>query len=81
VKLRVRLFAVARQLAGTDQVTLEVPEPCTAGQLRLALSDQVPALRDVLPRILLAVDSDYVQPDAVIPANAEVACIPPVSGG
>ena len=81
MKLKVRLFAVARQLAGADQITLDVPDPCTANQLREILAREVPALEAVLPQILLAVDSDYVQGNTVIPSDAEVACIPPVSGG
>ena len=81
MKLRIRLFAVARQLAGADEVILDVAEPCTANQLREVLAREVPALEAILPQILLAVDSDYVQGDAAIRPGAEVACIPPVSGG
>jgi molybdopterin converting factor subunit 1 len=81
VKVDVRLFAVARDLAGTDLISLELPTGSTVSQLRAQLSTEVHALASVLPHILIAVGSEYVRDDAIIPAGTEVACIPPVSGG
>jgi sulfur-carrier protein len=81
VKVRVRLFAVARELAGADEVEVELPSPGNAEQLRNALAEQVPALATVMRQVLLAVNSEYVQGETLIPAGAEIACIPPVSGG
>ncbi len=81
MRVRVRLFAVAKQLAGTDEVTLEVPEGSTLAKLRLALAAEVPAIASVLPHILFAAGSEYVTDDSLVPANGELACIPPVSGG
>jgi len=81
VKVRVRLFAVAKQLAGTDEITLDVPEGTTLGKLRLALAAEVPAIASVLPHILFAVGSEYVGDESLVPASGELACIPPVSGG
>lgn len=81
MNLRVRLFAVARELAGTDAVVVEVPEPCTVAQLRGALAAGVPALATILPHVLFAVGSEYARDDETLTAGADVACIPPVSGG
>lgn len=81
MKVDVRLFAVARDLAGTDLISLELPTGSTVSQLRAQLSTEVHALASVLPHILIAVGSEYVRDDAIIPAGTEVACIPPVSGG
>jgi molybdopterin converting factor subunit 1 len=81
VNVRVRFFAVARELAGADQVELSVEEPCTVAGLRRTLAGRFPALEQVLPHVLFAVDSNYVRDDSPLAAGCEVACIPPVSGG
>ena len=81
MKIRIRMFAVARQLAGQEAIELEVPPECTVLQLRQRLAAAVPALAPVLPSILFAIGSEYAQDDWPIPENIEVACIPPVSGG
>jgi molybdopterin converting factor subunit 1 len=81
VKVCVRLFAVAKDLAGSDSVWLELPEGATVAQLRERLAAEMPALATVLPQVLFAVGSDYARDDTVISRTSEVACIPPVSGG
>lgn len=79
--LRIKLFAIARQRLGRDQVEITLAGSPTAAELRRALADQFPALADVLPHIRIAVNSSYASDSTVIPAGAEVALIPPVSGG
>jgi molybdopterin converting factor subunit 1 len=81
VKLRVKLFAVARQRAGSDWVEIELPDETTVRQLRGALADQYPPLAELLPHVRFAVNNDYAADTQPIPAAAEVAIIPPVSGG
>jgi molybdopterin converting factor subunit 1 len=81
VKIRVRLFAVAKELSRQDAVVLDLPEGSTVKQLRGQLAEHVPALAAVLPRVLFAVGTDYAADDTILSANDEVACIPPVSGG
>ncbi len=43
--VRLRLFALARQLAAADTIEVELPEPATIGQLRAQLAAACPALR------------------------------------
>jgi molybdopterin converting factor small subunit len=81
MNVRVRLFAVAKEAAGRDEISLELPEGATVAELRGALSGAVPKLTAVLPHVLFSIGSDYARDDSVIPAGADVACIPPVSGG
>ena len=45
------------------------------------LAAQVPALAGILPQVLFAVGSNYVPDATKLSVDAEVACIPPVSGG
>ncbi len=79
--LSIKLFAIARQRLGRDQVEVALADPATAADLRRALAEQVPSLADVLPHIRIAVNSSYAADSTVIPPGAEVALIPPVSGG
>ena len=80
--VRVRLFAVARQRVGQEELQIEVPAAApTVADLRAALRERYPSLADVLPHVKVAVNSDYATDAAPLPAAAEVALIPPVSGG
>lgn len=79
--LPIKLFAIARQRLGRDQVEVTLPDAATVADLRRVLVEQFPALADVLPHIRIAINSSYATDWAVIPAGAEVALIPPVSGG
>ncbi len=81
MNLRIKLFAIARQRLGRDEVDVKLPDSATIADLRRALVEQFPALADVLPHIRVAVNSSYANDATVIPAGAEVALIPPVSGG
>lgn len=74
MELTVRLFAGLRERAGADSVTVELPDGATAGDLLAAM--------DLAPRAcIVAVDREYVPAEHVLDAGAEVALIPPVSGG
>ena len=81
MKVRVRLFAVARQVAGRDSVELDLPEGATIAQLREQLGAQVPQLSGIVAQMMFAVDVQYANDQTRIPPGADVACIPPVSGG
>jgi len=81
VRIQVRLFAIAKQVAGCDSVELELPDGATIGQLRSRLSVQIPQLASLVPRMMFAIDTEYAHDDAAIPPDSDVACIPPVSGG
>ena len=79
--VRVKLFAVAKDLAGSDCVAVELPDQATVGQLRMALAAQYPQLAQLSRQVLFAVEMQYVADSATVPPQAEVACVPPVSGG
>ena len=79
--VQVRLFAVARELAGTGQIDVDLPPSATVAMLRQAIAEGVPALAPLLPAFLMAMNSEYVRDDAKVVPGAELAIIPPVSGG
>jgi sulfur-carrier protein len=81
MKVRVKLFAVAKQTAGADSVDLDVAEGATVAAVRDALVERLPALSVVKRHLMFAVNADYAADSRVVASNDEVACIPPVSGG
>ena len=79
--VRVKLFAIARQLTGVETVAVELPDGGTVGELRAALASQYSSLAPMMRLMMVAVDTDYASDETIIRADAEVALIPPVSGG
>ena len=81
MEIRVRLFAMARQLAGRDTIVLDLPRTAMVRDLRARLVEQCPALSRIVPQSLIAVNSEYAGDEFVLGGATEVGCIPPVSGG
>lgn len=75
-----RLFAHLRELAGTGRVELDARD--VAGVIDEACRRFGPRFRDGVRGAAIWVDGEpLVAPDAPITPGAEVALIPPVSGG
>ena len=81
MRIDVRLFAVARQRIGSATLAVDLPEHATVADLRRSLAESAPALADILPKLMIAVDSEYADDDRELSPGSEVAIIPPVSGG
>jgi molybdopterin synthase catalytic subunit len=81
VRVNILYFAAARERAGVSHEALELPEGATAAQALAAACERHPALQAVAGKLRIAVDQDFAQPDRKLREGAEVALIPPVSGG
>lgn len=79
--IEILYFASLSDLMGKDSETLQLAEGATAAQMLDALEEQSPALKSFDRRFRVAVNQTFVELDSVIPEGAEVAFIPPVSGG
>jgi molybdopterin converting factor small subunit len=79
--VRVIMFAAARDAAGDGEVSLEVGDDATVFDVELALIAKVPGLAEILSHSRWAVNAAFSPKDAMLPKDAEVALIPPVSGG
>lgn len=79
--VHVRLFARARDLAGADLLRVELPDGATVAGLRRRLAADHPALASLLERSALAVENEFAEDSLVLSGDAEVALLPPVSGG
>ena len=80
-RARVRLFARAKDLAGAEAVEVELPAGATVGDLRRRLAEAKPALTSLLGRSAVAVNDEFANDNMVLPPDAAVALLPPVSGG
>lgn len=81
MRIRVRLFAIQRELAGTREVALEVPEGATIADAWDALVARYPALAPGRDFVRFARNGSYADATTTVADGDEVAMIPPVSGG
>jgi molybdopterin converting factor subunit 1 len=79
--MKVRLFARARDLAGADSIDVDLPAGATVGELRRRIGQACPTLAGLLAKSALAVNDEFADDALTVPVNAEVALLPPVSGG
>lgn len=80
--MRVRLFAVLRERAGSDSIELELTEGATVADALAELSGLSP-LAELLQRmpVRMAVNRAYASPETRLDPGDELALIPPISGG
>ena len=81
MRIRVRLFARQRELAGTREVTLDLAVGATIEDAWVAVAARVPAIASGRPFVRFARNGDYADADTPLADGDEVACIPPISGG
>lgn len=79
--VRVKLFAAARDIIGSEETALSLPEKSTAKSAVNSLIQQHPKLEQWRKYLRVAVNWEYVSTDQELNNNDEVAIIPPVSGG
>ena len=79
--IRVRLFAIVKDLAKRDEVLVQLPEGAALYQAVEKLLIDFPQIAPVMKRAALAVNLSYAPPDTMLHDGDEVAIIPPVSGG
>jgi MoaE-MoaD fusion protein len=81
VRIRVRLFAVQRELAGTRELALALPEGATIEDAWRAVVAQYPMLARGRASVRFARNGAYAEPRVRLEDLDELAFIPPVSGG
>jgi molybdopterin converting factor subunit 1 len=82
MEVEVRLFAMLRERAGSDSVTVDVPDGATVRQALDAVGREhgLGELIAAMP-VVMAVNREYAGEDDTLAAGDELALIPPVSGG
>lgn len=81
MRVAVKLFAIARERAGTAQAWVELTPDATVTDALDELGRCFPKLPLVLTRAMVAVNREYAERTHVLRDGDELAVIPPVSGG
>jgi molybdopterin synthase catalytic subunit len=81
VRVRIRLFAIQRELAGTRDLALELADGSTVADAWDGLVARFPALEPGRSFVRFARNGAYAAADTELAEGDEVAMIPPVSGG
>jgi len=81
MNVTVLLFAQAREKSGASQIELELGEGGRVSDAIAALERAHPGLAALRPHLAYAVDGVLVRGDAPLRPGAELALLPPVSGG
>jgi molybdopterin converting factor subunit 1 len=81
MNVRVKLFAVAKELVGCDELVVDVTHSATIADLRRVIAAEFPALGNVVSHALWAIDAEYADDNTTLNGKSDIALIPPVSGG
>ena len=81
MKIRLLAFASAGDALGASEMDLEMPDGSRVADLRERLDRDHPKLAPLWPRLAVAVDGRVSPPETPLTDGAEVALLPPVSGG
>ncbi|MCH7782294.1 MoaD/ThiS family protein [candidate division KSB1 bacterium] len=83
MKIKLRFFAICRELAGQEYATIDLPESCDRERLHNEIGTLFPRLSELLPQVAIALNNEYAPRDGNLKLNDgdEISLIPPVSGG
>lgn len=80
-KVEILFFATLRDKAGAKRAELEIPDGISVGELKEKLFEKFPDLPKNKANLLVAINKEYAFDTEKVPAGAEIALFPPVSGG
>ncbi len=81
IRVRLLLFAVLRDIAGSFESDLVLREGSTPADVWQQLRERHPELASYAAPPMTAINMEYVSPDTILRDGDELAFIPPVSGG
>jgi molybdopterin synthase catalytic subunit len=81
MRIRLLAFASASDALGAPERELELADGARVGDLKRELGVRFPALAPLLARLAVAIDGEIAGDALPLAEGAEVALLPPVSGG
>jgi molybdopterin converting factor subunit 1 len=81
VKVRLRFFAVLKDVVGQDEIEKDVPDGTTARGLLDTMVTEFPKLGRYADVTQVAVNHELVDSEYKVEPEDEIAFLPPVSGG
>jgi len=80
-RVKILFFATIRDRAGMKSLEIDIPADLTIQGLKEKLATDYPNLKESMHSVLITINREYAFDEAAVPANAEIALFPPVSGG
>ena len=77
MKIRVQFFAQLRDLAGTDELDVDLPEGSSVGDLLEKIYSQISSLRAHDKSILVGAGVEFVDRNYKLKAGDEISIMPP----
>jgi molybdopterin converting factor small subunit len=81
MRVRVHFYSQLRDLAGGEQLDLNLPDKTTVNDLLEKIYQQTPALRSRDKSILVGAGVEFVDRSYTIKPGDEISIMPPVQGG
>jgi MoaD family protein len=79
--LKVRLFAILKDVVGERDITITVPSGVTVSYLNNEILKKYPQLSSFSNKFVTSVNCKVTSGDTIISSSDEIALLPPVSGG
>lgn len=79
--IKVLFFASCRDLVGTSEQAVVLPDGATVQDLIAQIASEHARFVAMTPSLMVSVNQDYQNRDTILQDGDEVAFIPPVSGG
>jgi len=79
--LKVRLFAILRDVVGQREISISVPSGVTVRYLNNEILKKYPQLNSFSNKFVTSVNYKVTSGDTIITSSDEIALLPPVSGG
>jgi molybdopterin converting factor subunit 1 len=80
-KIKVRLFAILREMVGEREITITVPTGITVSYLNNEILKKYPQLKSFGNKFVTSVNCKVTSEDTIITSKDKIALLPPVSGG
>ena len=80
-KIKVKLFAILRELVGEREITITVPTGITVNHLNDEILKKYPQLNSFSNKFVTSVNCKVTSGDTIISSKDQIALLPPVSGG
>lgn len=78
--INILCFGITKDIIGTFQLSVKLPEKCNTGFLMRQLQTTYPELMK-LTSLRFALNNEYTTTTEILKDGDEIALIPPVSGG
>ena len=79
--IKVLFFATLRDRSGEKAIEMDISAETTVQGLKDLLVETYPNLKATMDTTVVSVNREFAFDESLIPADAEVALFPPVSGG